>query len=46
MLCTFDTQNFTLKDVDGSVTTRVVFMLLFQEESILKERIERICDNF
>jgi hypothetical protein len=39
VLCYFDKQNFNLKDLDGIEIQRTVFLLIFEGNEYLKEKV-------
>ena len=42
----FDENKFTIEDVDGGNTDRIVYVLIFQQGGYLRERIQRVCESF
>ena len=46
VLCYFDDSSFTIKDFEGTEKTRVVYILVFQQVSYLRDRIMRVCESF
>ena len=46
MLCHFDDSIFTIKDFDGGERQRLVYILVFQSVSYLRDRINKVCETF
>jgi len=45
VLTRFHEQSFQLKDFDGNVKTKTVFVLVFQEGGLMRDRISRVCTS-
>ncbi len=46
VLTRFHERNFELKDFDGSIKIKTVFVLVFQEGQHIRDRITRVCATF
>ena len=46
VLTRFHEKNFSLKDFDGSVKTKTVYVLVYQQGALMHEKIMRVCQSF
>jgi len=46
VLTRFHEQNFELKDFDGQVRTKTVFVLVYQDGAQIRDRVTRVCTTF
>ena len=46
VLTRFHDQSFQIKDHDGNVKTKSVYVLVYQEGSQMRDRVSRVCNSF
>ena len=46
VLTRFHDQSFTIKDHDGQVKTKSVYVLVYQEGAQMRDRVNRVCQSF
>ena len=46
VLTRFHDKDFTLREFDGTIKTKTVYVLIYQEGALMRDKITRVCNTF